>query len=383
MPLTPQYDDAVIGAGIIGLAHAYHLARRGRRVVVFERGPKAVEASIRNFGMIWPIGQPTGHDRDIANRSAAIWLEVLAASGIWHEASGSLHLAYRDDEAEVLREYAAHARQHDEPAILWNPREVALRSPDVVQSGLELALWSPSEICVDPREAVAGIADWLAREHGVTFVWNSPVAAIELPRIVAGSTQWSAGRAWCCSGADLDTLFGPELAYSGLFRCKLQMLRTRPLEHNHRIGPMLAAGLTLRHYASFRECPTLPALKARVAAETPWFDRYGIHVLVSQNGRGELTLGDSHEYGDQIEPFDKSEIDDVILGYLATFFRVPKLEIASRWHGIYAKHPSKTHVLLHPSPGITVVTGLGGAGMTLSFGLAERIVARELGESID
>ncbi len=59
------------------------------------------------------------------------------------------------------------------------------------------------------------------------------------------------------------------------------------------------------------------------AGESPWFDRYGIHVLVSQNGCGELTIGDSHEYGDPIEPFDKTEIDEWILGYLKTFLDAP------------------------------------------------------------
>ena len=141
----------------------------------------------------------------------------------------------------------------------------------------------------------------------------------------------------------------------------------------------MAAGLTLRHYKNFENCPSLSALKARVAKENPDYDRYGIHVMVSQNGQGEITIGDSHEYGVDITPFDNPYIDDLILGYLGTFFYAPDLKIAQRWHGIYAKHPSKGYDILHPEPTATIVTGVGGAGMTLSFGVTEKAVSTYLG----
>jgi len=38
--MNTEYDVGVVGAGILGLAHAYHLALRGLRVVVFERPPR-------------------------------------------------------------------------------------------------------------------------------------------------------------------------------------------------------------------------------------------------------------------------------------------------------------------------------------------------------
>ncbi len=173
----------------------------------------------------------------------------------------------------------------------------------------------------------------------------------------------------------MSTLYPEALAGAGIARCKLQMMRTRSFGPRFRLGPMLAGGLTLRHYKNFENCPTLPALKSRVARERPEFDRYGIHVMVSQNGQGELVIGDSHEYDERIEPFDKPEIDRLILEYLGTFLDAPPLEIAARWHGIYVKHPREAFVVARPAPGATLVTVLGGAGMTLSFGVAEKVVS--------
>ena len=379
---SPQsYDDAVVGAGILGLAHAYHLARRGRRVIVFERHPRACGASVRNFGMLWPIGQPFGDLRQLAKRSLHLWLDVLAASGLWHDRCGSLHLAYRDDETQVLQEFARECHQHNEPVEMLDPADIRRRAPAVRQEGLQHGLWSPEEVCVNPREIVAGLPPWLSRCYGVAVEFEAPVVALEPHFVNVGRLRYAVDRVWVCSGDETNILFPDLLAGLGLIRCKLQMMRSQPLDEETRIGPMLAAGLTLRHYAAFRNCPSLSVLEERVARESPWLDQYGIHVLVSQNARGELAIGDSHEYGDQIEPFDKAEIEAWILGYLSTFLNAPGFRIASRWHGTYLKHIEQPFVILRPSPDVTVITGVGGAGMTLSFGLAEKVVNDVLGES--
>src|SRR5882724_7405761 len=99
-----QHSAIVIGTGIAGLATARALAVRGYMVKVIERNERAIGASIRNFGMIWPIGQPGGELYERAMLSRRIWKEVCDDAGIWYDEVGSLHLAYHADEWNVLQE---------------------------------------------------------------------------------------------------------------------------------------------------------------------------------------------------------------------------------------------------------------------------------------
>src|ERR671923_1734904 len=52
-----EADVVVVGAGIVGCATAYYLARRGVRVVVVERGPVAGEQSRKNWGFVRQQGR--------------------------------------------------------------------------------------------------------------------------------------------------------------------------------------------------------------------------------------------------------------------------------------------------------------------------------------
>ena len=106
--------------------------------------------------------------------------------------------------------------------------------------------------------------------------------------------------------------------------------------------------------------------------------KWGIHVMVSQNESGELTIGDSHEYGLVFDPFDKQSINKLITDYLKTFAVFKNWQLMQSWHGIYPKRTNgETEFIYHPQPGVTIINGIGGAGMTLSFGFAEEVVSNK------
>lgn len=372
--LSKQADVAIVGAGIVGLAHALAAAKRGRKVVVFERNAPVVGASIRNFGMVWPVGQPTGVLLDRAMKSRAIWTEVAPQADFYLDQCGSLHLAYRQDEMAVLEEFVDTAKDANRPVHLLSAAEAAQKSPAVVTEGLLGALWSSTEMTVDPREAIRKLPGFLTAVYDVEFHFGKVVTEISHPKLIAQGECWTAEQIFVCSGTDFETLYPAIYTASGLTKVKLQMMRTVPQPGNWRLNPSLAAGLTLTHYAAFADCRSLPALKARIATETPHFPQWGIHVMMSQNAVGELTIGDSHEYGLNPEPFDKQAIDEYVLSYLQTFAKIPALAIAEKWHGIYAKLPGKTEFVAQPESGVTIINALSGAGMTLSFGFADEFM---------
>ena len=367
-------DIAIVGAGIIGLAHAYLAARAGLRVAVFERNSAPVGASLRNFGMIWPIGQPAGEPHRVALRSHTIWLEALREAGLPHRDTGSIHAAYSPDEAAVGREFAQKAPELGYDCSWLSAEEALARSSALHSDGLEGGLWSSTEFTVDPRQVLREFPAFLHRVYGVRFHWNTPVHSVEEGLLESPCHRCRAAHIVVAGGDDFQTLYPDLFQQAGVTRCKLQMMRTVPQRGDWLLGPSLAFGLTFLHYPPFAICDSLESLRQRVEREMPDFVRYGIHVLVSQANSGELILGDSHKYGLTVDIFDSLEIYRLILDYASRRLRAPSLEIAEQWHGVYAKHPSQPWLIFEPSEHVRILTVTSGIGMTMSFGLAEQIL---------
>lgn len=376
--MTQQQKAIVIGAGIVGMATARALALKGFEVEVFERDERAVGASIRNFGMIWPIGQPSGKLYKRARRSREIWQSICEEAGIWHDPVGSLHLAYHDDELQAIREYV-NANAAERGCALLTPAEALEKSPSINPEGLLGALWSPDEMIVEAREAIGQVAAFLEKKYSIRFHWHTAIHKISYPAVFSGNQQWEADRIYVCSGVDFETLYPDTFRQLSLTKCKLQMMRAAALPQGQRIGPSLCGGLSMVHYPGFQSAPSLPALKNRYQQQYAEELKWGIHVMVSQNQYGELTIGDSHEYGLTHDPFSHGFINQMIINYLGTFTQLQSSQIIQHWVGFYPKMTNgSTELVLSPETGVTIINGVGGNGMTLSFGLAEEVINGEI-----
>jgi FAD dependent oxidoreductase TIGR03364 len=259
-----------------------------------------------------------------------------------------------------------------------DPAETVAKSQAVNPNGLKGALWSGEEMIIESRVAVGQMASYLADKYAVQFHWNTAISKVGQTKVQAGNQMWQADEIFICSGADFETLY-PELFDSTpITKCKLQMMRLVAQPDEWRIGPSLCGGLSMIHYPGFQVAPSLQALRRRYEEQYPEHLKWGIHVMVSQNGNGELTIGDSHEYGLVHDPFDKQSINTLIIDYLHTFADFKSWELLQSWHGIYPKMTNgQTELVLEPEPGITIINGLGGNGMTLSFGLCEQVIGKE------
>lgn len=375
-----HYDLAIVGAGIVGLANAWAAAKRNLRVIVFERDIAAVGASVRNFGMVWPIGQTAGQQFELALRSRTLWLHLADEAKVWVNACGSLHLARQTDERAVIEEFLESDPRASGSGLRWlDVKEIKKLSPAANPDGLIGGMYSPFELCVNPPAAIRGLTHWLMQKYPIDFHFKTTVTSVSDQTLTtAAQQQFTAEQIMICSGADFETLFPSVYSDAKLKKCKLQMLATGSQPGNWKLGPHLAGGLTLRHYRAFESCATLPALRERIAHENPLLDSYGIHVMASQNEVGEVILGDSHVYNEAITPFDSSEIDNLILAELQQLIRLPDFQIQRRWHGVYAKHPTDAVFTAAPQPNCTIMTATGGAGMTLAFGYAEEYWERQL-----
>ncbi len=365
----------IVGSGIIGLAHALTAIEAGWQVTVLERHSRPLGASVRNFGTLWPLGCRFGEERDQALFGVDRWRKLAAEIGLWTKPCGSLSLAYREEALAILNEFATNSEAPKTDFRLLGPEEVRQRFPNANPDGMRGALYSRAETVISPQAAISGLAEHV-RKMGAKMHFEQPVIKVHDHSVETNTGDRHAfDQLVIAAGDEMRLLFPQELAQAQLKRCQLQMMRTVPQAKGFDIGAILVSDHTLCHYPAFANCPSTAKLRTRLEDESPLHQKWGVHVIAAQHPDGTLVLGDTHEYATDFDPEIRTDLDDLVLASLREFALIPDLRIASRWHGTYLKSAiGQTQVILHPRNRVTMVTAMGGMGMTLSWGLASRIV---------
>ncbi|MDU9389609.1 TIGR03364 family FAD-dependent oxidoreductase [Pseudomonas sp. zfem002] len=371
-------DFLIIGAGILGLSHAYAAARRGLRVKVFERSATPLGASVRNFGQALISGQPPGPMLDLARASRPLWAHWAETAGFSIKRNGSLLLARTDQERDLLEAFcSSRAVEHGYPARLLEGEDLRVLY-DGRFAHHRAALHGLDDQQVFSREALPSLIDWLRDKMGVEFHFSTLVRGIEPGHLDTTQGRFAGTQIVVCSGHDYQTLLAEPIAALQPQVCRLQMLRARPrfpLDLQH----ALLTGLSCLHYGAYADLPQALALRERVAAHSPHLLEHGIHLLISPTPYGELIIGDSHAYGSDASPFNAEQVDEWMIE-LAEHTLGGRIQVLERWQGVYGSGGPGPFSLLPVAPGISAALMHTGVGMSVGPALAERHVARLLGE---
>jgi FAD dependent oxidoreductase TIGR03364 len=358
-----DYDLAIVGAGIVGLAHAADAYERGLRTVVFERDERAVGASVRNFGHVCTTAQQ-GQALDYAWAARERWLQLGEKAGFPVQQSGTIVVARTSAESAILEEFAAE--RGSEQVVLLTAAEVRSHLPFVgaeVVGGAHL----PLDLRVNAPDAIAALAAWLI-DSGIEIRFGAHVGSVTRGAVHTARGEVEAARIVHAVGHDIDRLF-PDVADAiELRRCKLHMLEVT-LPQPRSIAPAVLTGSAILRYSGLAALPSAAAVRREFESCYPELLDIDINLMCTQRPDGTIVLGDTHHYARTHSPFDDEHVSELLLREGARLFGAP-LTVRRRWHGVYAHSTATDFLIAEPVRGVRVVSVTSGIGMTTALGLA-------------
>jgi len=200
-----EADVVVVGAGIVGCATAYHLARRGVRVVVVERASVAGEQSRKNWGFVRQQGRDP-LEVPLVMEANRIWrgLERELDADIEWIQGGNLALAA--DEARMARfeAWLPVAREFGLETRLLRGRDLGAVVPGLGGSWVG-GMHTPGDGHADPEKTTDAFAR-AARSHGAAIHFDCAVQGVTtsagaVSGVVTEQGEIRASSVVCAAGA--------------------------------------------------------------------------------------------------------------------------------------------------------------------------------------
>lgn len=360
----------IVGGGILGTQHAWQAISRGWQVTHLEREAAPRGASVRNFGLVWVSGRAAGEELSLALCARRVWEAVASdCPGTGLRAAGSLTVATHHRELGALEAAAGLADARERGFALLSGEEARRRCP-ALSPDVRGALWCERDAILEPGQVLGAMRERLLASGRYQWHPHRTVREVRSGQVVDHTgTRYEGDLVLICTGADHQGIAAPALAQVPLRRVRLQMLETAPPPRP--VGPALADTDSLRYYPAYEGAPR-QALGAQSAVAAAW----GAQLLLVQRSDGGLTIGDTHQ---SEEPFRVDYDTQPELHLLSSARRllggtIPM--VRRRWCGVYSRLAGEgLYARVEPEPGLVVVTGPAGRGMTLSPAIAEATFA--------
>ena len=205
MSLRENPDAIVVGAGIVGAACAYFLAKDGLDVLVLESRFPGAGVTAAGMGHIVVMDDSEGQ-LALTSHSRRLWSEMAERlpPDCEDDPCGTLWIAADEEEMKAVHAKAALYLRHGIPAEVLSAADLASAEPNL-RAGLAGALLVPGDRVLYPPNA----ARWLLEEalrYGARLAAGQPVRELSANSVRVGAERIEAGAVVNAAGPDAPVL---------------------------------------------------------------------------------------------------------------------------------------------------------------------------------
>ena len=242
-------EVVIVGAGVIGAATAYELARRGVQVTIVEREHPAYGASGRNVGYLWSDTRREGVEMEYALAGRRRYDSLVDEIDDFEFRAGGGMIYFFDHQREIFPAFVENRRKAGLPMELLDADQ-AREHCSVLPEDIGGATWNPVDGHVEPTRVTQSLVA-AAQRLGARLV-TAEVTGFEIVggRCLGVHTADGGLRAdtvLVAAGSWTPSLLDPIGVRIPIDPMRLQVIETEPIEQ--RFDPVLYGPTAMKQYA--------------------------------------------------------------------------------------------------------------------------------------